>query len=57
MNNSPRIASVLVLDDDPFLHVFYHYRPFLLDEDENENTCLLGALAAAKVQLLFQRTM
>ena len=57
MNNSPRIASVLVLDDYPFLHVFYHYRPFLLDEDENENTCLLGALAAAKVQLLFQRTM
>jgi hypothetical protein len=35
MDNSPRNASIQVLDDDSLLHVFYLYRPFFTDEDNS----------------------
>ena len=34
MDNSRRTASIHVLDDDSLLHVFYLYRPFLGDEED-----------------------
>ena len=35
MGNSPRIASIHILDNDSLLNIFYLYRPFFLGEDEN----------------------
>jgi hypothetical protein len=37
MGDSPRIASIHILDVDCLLHVFYLYRAFLLGEDEDQN--------------------
>ena len=37
MGNSPRTASIHILDDDSLLHVFYLYRPFLSGEDQDDN--------------------
>jgi hypothetical protein len=34
--NSPRTASIHILDDDSLLNVFYLYRPFLLGEDDDD---------------------
>ena len=42
MRNSPRTASIHILDDDSLLNVFYLYRPFLLGEDDPEVTRLFG---------------
>ena len=42
MENSPRTASIHILDDDSLLHVFCLYRPFLLGEDEDDNARLYG---------------
>ena len=42
MENSPRTASIHILDDDSLLHVFCLYRPFLLGEDEGEIDRLYG---------------
>ena len=42
MGSSPHPASIHILDDDSLLHVFYLYRPFLLGEDEDENSRLIG---------------
>jgi hypothetical protein len=42
MNNSPRVASIHILDDDSLLHVFCQCRPFILGEDEDESTRLYG---------------
>ena len=42
MCNSPRTASIHVLDDDSLLHVFYLYRPFLFGEDESGAARLYG---------------
>ena len=42
MGNSPRIVLIHILDDNPLLHIFYLYRPFLLCEDEDDNTRLWG---------------
>ena len=42
MGNSPRTASIHVLDDDSLRHMFYLYRPFLLGEDGDANARLLG---------------
>ena len=42
MDNSPRIVSIHILDDDSLLHVFYHYRPFLLGEDKKVQVRLWG---------------
>ena len=42
MRSSPLPASIHILDDDSLLNVFYLYRPFLLGEDENEDTRLIG---------------
>jgi hypothetical protein len=44
MDNSPRPASIHILDDDSLLHVFYLYRPFLLGEDENDDDRLWGGI-------------
>ena len=40
--NSPDTASIRILDDDSLLHVFYFYRPFLLGEDQSEDTRPFG---------------
>ena len=37
LNNSRRATSIHILDDYSLLHVFYLFRPFLLDEDVIEN--------------------
>jgi hypothetical protein len=42
MGNSPRTASIHILDDDSLLHVFYLYRPVLLGEDEDDFGRLWG---------------
>ena len=42
MDNSSRIASIHVLDDNSLLHVFDLYRPFLLGEDEDDCARLKG---------------
>ena len=39
---SPLPASIHILDDDSLLNVFYHHRPFLLGEDEDEDIRLIG---------------
>ncbi|KAF8462871.1 hypothetical protein DFH94DRAFT_699704 [Russula ochroleuca] len=41
-SQSPRTASIHILDDDSLLHVFYLYRPFLLGEDEGDVGRLFG---------------
>jgi hypothetical protein len=35
LGNSPHTTSIHILNDDSLLNVFYLYRPFLLDEDED----------------------
>ena len=42
MVRSPNTASIHILDDDSLLHVFYLYRPFILGEDDDDDTRLLG---------------
>jgi hypothetical protein len=42
MGNSPDTASIRILDDDSLLHVFYFYRPFLLGEDQSDDTRIFG---------------
>ena len=42
MGNSPRTASIHILDDDSLLHVFYLYRPFLSGEDQDDDARLNG---------------
>ena len=43
MRNSPLPALIHMLDDDSLLNVFYFYRPFLLgDDDEDESSHLIG---------------
>ena len=42
MENSPRTASIHILDDDSLIHVFCLYRPFLLGEDGDDYARLLG---------------
>ena len=42
MGNSPRTASIHILDDDSLLHVFYLYRPFLSGEDQDDDARLAG---------------
>ena len=44
MENSPRTASIHILDDDSLIHVFCLYRPFLLGEDEDVSARLLGGM-------------
>ncbi|KAH9953956.1 hypothetical protein BC827DRAFT_1245653 [Russula dissimulans] len=38
---SPRSAFIHTLDDDSLLNVFHLCRPVLVDEDEDDNTCIL----------------
>jgi hypothetical protein len=40
--NSPHTASIDILDDDSLLNMFYLYRPFLLGEDDDDETRLFG---------------
>ena len=42
MENSPRTASIHILDDDSLIHVFCLYRPFLLGEDGYDYARLFG---------------
>ena len=42
IGNSPHTASIHILDDDSLLNVFYLYRPFLLGEDHDDNSRLIG---------------
>jgi hypothetical protein len=42
MGNSPRTASIHILDDDSLLNVFRLYRPFLLGEDQDDDARLMG---------------
>jgi hypothetical protein len=42
MGNSPRTASIHILDDDSLLNVFLLYRPFLLGEDQDDDARLMG---------------
>ena len=42
MDNSPRTASIHILDDDSLIHVFYLYRPFLSGEDQGDDARLFG---------------
>ena len=42
MANSPRTASIHILDDDSLIHVFCFYRPFFLGEDEDYFSRLYG---------------
>ena len=42
MGNSPLTPSIHILDDDSLLNVFHIYWPFLLGEDEGENSRLWG---------------
>ena len=43
MDNSPRTASIHILNDDSLLHVFHLYRPFVLGEDQDDdNTYIWG---------------
>ena len=40
--NSPHTAPVHILDDDSLLNIFYLYRPFLLGENEDDDSRLGG---------------
>ena len=40
--HSPHTPSIHILDDDSLLNVFYLYRPFLLGEDQGDNSRLIG---------------
>jgi hypothetical protein len=40
--NSPHTPSIDILDDDSLLNIFYLYRPFLLGEDEGQESRLFG---------------
>jgi hypothetical protein len=42
MANSPHTPSIDILDDDSLLYIIFHYRPFVLGEDENEEYGLYG---------------
>ena len=42
MENSPRTASIHILDDDSLIHVFCFYQPFPLGEDESDFARLYG---------------
>jgi hypothetical protein len=42
MTNSPLTASIHILDNDSLLNVFYLYRPFLLGEEDDPDSRLLG---------------
>ena len=42
MGNSTLNASIHILDNDSLLHIFYHYRPFILGEDGHPNDRILG---------------
>jgi hypothetical protein len=42
MGNSPRTASIHVLDDDSLLNIFYLYRPAIFDGDDNDNARISG---------------
>jgi hypothetical protein len=39
MVDSRHATSIHILDDDSLLNVFYLYRPFLLDEDDDDEDC------------------